>query len=239
MEIIEMPKLTHDEELSGDIDLEETPKEEATIPAEDDKEETKVEPDGEKQELEEPKDEGASIQTQLSETVKEVVAKNQVLAGRVEALEAELEASKIDKRKAEDLQFLESLKRDGKLRPADEANVIRLFEILDVNELITYKESDGNGGEVEMQSTAHGLFKDFLEQLPKVVDFEERAGGTPPIAPGSGIEFTTDEQGKMEVVGKELVAQVLKYMEDHPQKQDGSRMDYESALIEVSRQVAQ
>ncbi len=159
---------------------------------------------------------------------------------QAEKSKKEAEAAIAKSREQEIKGFAESLKREGRITPAQEEIVIKLMESMtsDAN-IHSFKEKDGS----TRQHTQLSLFKLLISSLKKSVSYSEESYGVPPAA--SVPDANADEelptqrvfskQGgwqNLQVQGLNVADAAEKYMEE--QRGKGKFVTYEQALIAVS-----
>lgn len=89
----------------------------------------------------------------------------------IQNLKAQLEKQEIEARKAQRTAFCEELIKDGKLLPANKADVLDFMEIMHTAGSFNFSEnSEENQGK-----SAEEKFKEFLKKLPVQIEFGEFA----------------------------------------------------------------
>ena len=113
-------------------------------------------------------------------------------------------------RKKEVKNFCETLKKEGKLTPAEEKlGLTEFMEGLDNTETRDYGEGDG-----KKNQTPFEFMKSFLKQREKVVEFSEKGRG-------DGSDTLSGDEAKRE----KLIAD---YQETH-------KCEYKEAMLEISK----
>lgn len=85
---------------------------------------------------------------------------------------AEQEAAARRKQHAE---FADALVKDGKVLPKDRDGLVAFLQTIDTHTVIEFGE-----GDKKQAPAAMAWFSEFLKNLPKAVEFKERAGGNAP-----------------------------------------------------------
>jgi hypothetical protein len=211
----EVVEETSDEETPAEKTTEETPAEEKT-PAE----ETTAEPV-----IDEATAARIARLEKLVETSTATIAKQQ----------ADMDTQKNEARHEREVAFMEGLKREGKLTPAQDEPVKHLFDTLAGDPtVIKLSETDADGAVTERDESIYTIFESFLKGLPVAIDFSERALDTneqPSVMKADEAKYGLGEfknnRGKYDITGLEVDKLVEKYMADNP------TVDMEEALIEV------
>lgn len=146
-----------------------------------------------------------------------------------------------ESRKAENLNFLETLKKDAKISPAMAETAAKLMESMTSEVVVaTFDAKDGK----KIQHTQLSLFKELLASLSKAPVFRSMSQATVAtreIPAGTGTEgekqfVTVKREGgenKYEVDGTELHAAALQFQED--QRKIGRATSYEDALVAAEK----
>lgn len=147
------------------------------------------------------------------------MAKYEDLEARLEAekkarekLEKELAAEREKHQRAELSQFCEKLVEEGKLPPASKEKALFFLEALGKSGSMEFSEKEEDGS--EKKTDAQTLFKQFLEELPRVIEFGEFAK--------KGKNFEGSAREKLERLIQE--------------KMEKKQLDYTTAFAEVQRE---
>ena len=135
------------------------------------------------------------------------------------AMQLKVDAAQASARRSSMEAFLEKAKKDGKLTPAVEKKVLRLAEILATASPDKYSEKGDDGTDVEKEQPALDLFKEIVEALPAVVNFDEESTGdgtregVGTIVNVDGEEFATKKKSSEVVTEKEVHNKILELCE--------------------------
>jgi len=152
----------------------------------------------------------------LAEREKKVEAKETAFSER----EQQLTEQERERAAAASAEFVEGLVKDGKVLPREKGGVTALVTSLQGAQELEFSEDDKSVKEEPAK-----ILREFLEGLPKRVDFNERSkdkGGkerTSTIKVPQGYEVSPE--------GAELHNRILAYAEEH-------NVDYETAVARVS-----
>lgn len=132
-------------------------------------------------------------------------AREAELASREQALaEREAEAARADT-----VAFADGLVNDGKLLPREKQTVVELLLTLPADTTVNFAAADGQATTV----AAGQAFKDFLNGLPKRVDYAEK---TPAGNPVNTVQFAAPAGTHVNADRAELHARAKAYQADHP-----------------------
>jgi len=128
------------------------------------------------------------------EKVKELEEQLRAKENELKQARAALAKEQAAKRQSDHLSFCEGLASGGKLTPAQKPAVLDFMEILFNAGEFEFSEGEGDDGKLKRaKKSALDVFKEFLNALPKQVDYNEHATkGKAPGAPNSGeaLEFS-------------------------------------------------
>ena len=194
------------------------------------------------------------FQLQLDSAKKDADSWKSVASQKEEELKqfkekAELALKERDKafaesRKQENLSFLESLKKSGKISPAMEDTAAKLMESMTSDVTIhTFEAKDGK----KVNHTQLSLFKELLGSLTAAPIFRQMSKTaqiqkeTPGSNNGEEKTFTTvkTKAGEVtyEVDGQDLHSAAIQYQED--QRKIGRTVSYAEALIAAEKLMTQ
>ena len=160
-----------------------------------------------------------------------------------EKAEKERKKAEAEARKTEHKAFVDRMKAEGKLVPAQEEASLKLMESLSAEgEIAKFTAKDGSSRSHSQLS----LFKEMVENSPKRVSFgysTRKQGEHSPQLPGEGkaeggegqIEIL--HQGKrtmIPLVGADMAARAFEYQAE-VRKTQGREIDYGEALIAVEK----
>ena len=164
-----------------------------------------------------------------ADDVKSIEQQNAELAEREEAVEAREKKLKKAAGKARlkgHQEFAEQLGKDGRILPRHTATVVALLAALPADTQVEFAESADADGE---DMPAADALQKLLGELPKQVDYAERAGADRK-APGKGTaEFTSAEGAPVSEERMVLHRKVLDFAEKH-------NVGYDEALTKVAAQ---
>jgi hypothetical protein len=156
--------------------------------------------------------------------IAKLLSENSALRERVQQLEQAFKDEQREKRHIEEKALVEKLKEDGRLLPANEVDIYRLFDAYaDDSKPVKFAEKADDGTEREVETTAYKLFRAHLEKLPQVVDYSERSPASESARPGKA---SSDKKSKGEPdldvgetwTGEDLHGRIVAYMEANPEK---------------------
>jgi hypothetical protein len=142
------------------------------------------------------------VKKQLAEKEKQLIAKEMELQTLCKAI-AEKEK---ENRTKEYAQFCEAIIKDGKILPKDKDIIMAFLEML-------HNQGDYKFSENETINCAK-KFKDFLEGLPKQIDFAEKA--TKDKCAASTSANKAGLNGKFDAERAAIHIKAIEYMEAHP-----------------------
>lgn len=147
------------------------------------------------------------------------MAKYEDLEARLEAekkarekLEKELAAEREKHQRSELSQFCEKLVEEGKLPPASKEKALFFLEALGKSGPMEFSEKEEDGS--EKKTDAQTLFKQFLKELPRVIEFGEFA----------------KKGGNYEGSAREKLERLIQ------EKMEKKQLDYTTAFAEVQRE---
>ncbi len=157
----------------------------------------------------------AERQAELERKQRELEAREAEFAERERRL-AQEEAAR---RQKETADFVEKLIAAGKVLPRDKAGLVALMTAMDAKSEVEFAE----GGQVVKQPAVDFLRR-FLEALPKIVDYAERAGGD---GETGSADFATPPGYTVDHAALALHKKAVAYQKAHPD------VDYLTALEAV------
>lgn len=162
-------------------------------------------------------------------------AENEKLEAQLKTFQSQIEEMSTEKKKSEEAldqvraekrlseikHFISAMEKEGKILPANKENVQAILENLEDTKMVKFSK-DGETKEVSVAK----MFQNFVESLPKLVDFEEKAKHNEPETK----QFSTEDE---EVAGSKdgqiLDMKAKKYMSEH------EGVSYEQALEVVCK----
>ena len=148
-------------------------------------------------------------------------AENAQLKARVAEQEAQAKAAQTAARHTDNAAFAEGLIKDGKLLPAHKDFIVAFMDHVAADTgVIEFGE-----GEAKQSKTGIAGFKDFLERLPKAVDFSEVA---PAGADVGTVSFAAPSGYSVDAERLEVHTKALDYQRTH-------NVSYDQALAAVAK----
>lgn len=170
-----------------------------------------------------PNEEDARMNEQNAQREKELAEKEAALKAKeaeFAARDAEIAAEKAKARRAEIAEFCAGLVKEGKLLPRDEAPMVAMFCSLDGRQV----EIEFADGTEQKKVINEAWLREFLQRLPKQVDFGEHAGAEGEDAPTAN--FAAPAGYQVDAKRLELHRKALAYAKQH-------NLSYEQALAAV------
>ena len=141
-------------------------------------------------------------------------------AADIAAREARLAEREAQTRRADAVAFAETLVREGKLLPRQQAPVVELLMVLPAATTVSFAEGDG-----QVSKPALDVLRGLLAELPKQIDFSEKSAAD--TAPATA-DFSAPPGVQVDPVRMELHSKALAYQREH------AGTDYLAAVLAVS-----
>lgn len=164
-------------------------------------------------------------------TPEQIAAKEAEFAERETRLkedEARIAVDKARARKYDIASFVEGLVKDGRILPKHQAGLIEFMDSVEANIDTVIEFAEKEGGET-VKREPKTFLRDFLKELPPVIDYAERAGAEHQDAVTVAQDYDLPPGYTVNPEKMELHRQALAYMESN------SGVEYEQAVQIISQ----
>lgn len=132
----------------------------------------------------------------------------------IERREAALKKREDDTRRADAVEFAESLVTDGKLLPRHKDAIVDVLLALPAGTTIDFAEADGQAAK---KTAAADVLRSVLSDLPKAIDFSEKSGDPNRGGVEAGtVDFAAPAGEKVDPQRLEIHNKALAYQRQHP-----------------------